>query len=76
MEGQNAKSSPTQRNDGGRGGLTNINLVDLKLRNLATLTWFITVEYEHGKELVKQSFVMLNEETRRAHCLDHVAEEE
>lgn len=55
MEGQNAKSSPTQRKDGGRGGLASINLVDLKLMDLTTLTWCVTVEYKHGKELVKQS---------------------
>lgn len=34
---------------------TGINLVDPMLMNSLTLTWYTTVEYKGGKELLKQS---------------------
>lgn len=55
MDGQNAKSCPTLRDDGFRGSHTNINLADSLLMASTALTWYTTVDYKGGEKLVQQS---------------------
>lgn len=72
MEGHNAKISPCQRNDGGRGVTFKYQRSKCEVKELN----HSDVVFNCGVQIQEEISVMLDEETRRAHSLDHVAEGE